>query len=195
VTTVTSTKPAVMSAALLPVRYRNREGDYMSDSTPRRTMALAGDYYFVVTVARTGPGLGTPGRFQLSLEISVAVDGRPSGAPNYQQAEPTQTPTESPTSTDSVNPPPDSSSEGGQAVPTPGVMPAGDGSSGWILPAAAGGGGLVVLILAVLVGLVLRSSRIRRDATPTPLQGPPLHGPPPYGPPPGPPPPGGPPQP
>jgi Ca-activated chloride channel family protein len=200
-TTVTSTKPAVMSTALLPVRYRNREGDYMSDSTPRRSMSLAGYYYFVLTVAKSGPGLGTFGRFQMPVQISVALDGRPNGAPHYKQAEvePTSA-SESPTPTDSLNPTV-SPSEGGEAGPTPAAgVPAGDGSSGWILPAAAGGGGVIVLFGAVLVGLLLRrSSRMRRGVAHTPAglppQGPPPQGRPPYGPPPqGPPPPGGPPR-
>jgi hypothetical protein len=186
---------------LLPVRYRNREGDYMSDSTPRRSMSLAGYYYFVLTVAKSGPGLGTFGRFQMPVQISVALDGRPNGAPHYKQAEvePTSA-SESPTPTDSLNPTV-SPSEGGEAGPTPAAgVPAGDGSSGWILPAAAGGGGVIVLFGAVLVGLLLRrSSRMRRGVAHTPAglppQGPPPQGRPPYGPPPqGPPPPGGPPR-
>jgi Ca-activated chloride channel family protein len=186
-TTVTSTKPAVMSSALLPVRYRNREGDYMSDNTPRRAMSLAGDYYFVVTMARSGPGLGTLGRFQLPVQISVALDGTPSGEPHYKQAEvePTPSASASPTPTDSLSPT-DSPSEGGEAGPTPAPgVPAGDGSSGWILPAAAGGGGLIVLFGAVLVGLLLRrSSRRRRSVAHMPAGPPPQGPPPPGGPPP-----------
>ncbi|HZC26274.1 MAG TPA: VWA domain-containing protein [Actinopolymorphaceae bacterium] len=138
-TSVVATQTTTLSSALLPVRYRNREltedNSSLSDGAPRRSAALAGYYYFVLTMEDSESG-----KFQLPMQISVAVDGAPSGQPHYK-APPAHQATAKRGGSGSAGTPSDT-----------GAAPASDAKGGSLVPIALGGAGVA---LVVAIGVVL----------------------------------------
>ena len=148
---VVATQPTTLTSSLLPVRYRNREGA-LSDGSARRRMALAGYYYFTITMDTAD------GKFELPMDVSVAVSGEPSGQPNYEEL-----PSPGPSAGKDAQ-----SGEG--AGPAP-AEPAGDAVAAEerkrieipLMPVAlAGGVGLLVIAGIILIAVHLGRRNRRR---------------------------------
>jgi Ca-activated chloride channel homolog len=160
-TTVVASRTTTMSTALLPVRYRNREVELdLADVSSGVPVALSGDYYFVLTMATSGDGLGSvkEGAAQLPLQISVALDGEPTGEPHYRVPEEStpNNPTESGKDDDA------GAGEGDEDTIQPVAKPGDAQGRDW-LPVAVGGGlGLLTLVVIVLVALVVSLHRRNR---------------------------------
>jgi Ca-activated chloride channel homolog len=156
---VLATQTTTLTSALMPVRYRNREGA-LSDGSARRTMALAGDYYFVITMK------AAEAKFELPMDISVEVSGEPTGQPVYEEL-PSPEPTALPDGGENADPDGPAASnganadEGGTAAPEATGIP--------IMPVAlAGGAGLLVLGGILLIAVPLGRRNRRRTAPPPP---------------------------
>jgi Ca-activated chloride channel homolog len=151
-TTVTATSTTTMTSALLPVRYRNREGE-LYDSSAHRMMSLAGYYYFVITMD------STDAEFQLPMDISVAVDGEPAGAPRYEPA----TTVDGPGAVGERGGEGDGRAAAGAADPSNDDQPGpGFEASSLLTPVAVAGGiGVPLAGVVVLALLLLRRKRTR----------------------------------
>jgi len=160
--TIVPSRASTLTSSLLEVRYRNREsGLGWGDSNPS-AFALPGYYYFVVTMANDGPGLGSvePGSAELPMQISVALDGEPAGAPHYQAPPAAEPGTDQPVDSDEddVSAPADGddSTASGQAGEST------DGSA--LVPVAVGSGlGLVALAGLLVVMTLPRRRRSGND--------------------------------
>jgi Ca-activated chloride channel homolog len=161
---VLATQTTTLTSALMPVRYRNREGD-LSDSSARRMVALAGYYYFVITMDTA------EAKFELPMDISVEVSGEPTGRPEYEDVPRTEPePTAGPEDGDDGSGAKDGSGttdgsgDGGQAAPS-------EVSGIPIMPVAlAGGAGLLVIAGIVLIAVPLGRRNRRRGVPPPPPQ-------------------------
>jgi Ca-activated chloride channel homolog len=110
-------RPQEVTVRLPPVRYRNRDVDHQMAG-----ISTAGYYYFSISMEQT-----TGSRFQVPMQISVGVDGEPTGEPEYVEADVVETPESSPT-------PPESESDSESSA---GPSDSGDGTD-VMVPVAAG---------------------------------------------------------
>jgi Ca-activated chloride channel homolog len=155
------TGAARVTAASPQVRVRNREvpppASWLQPNVT--TAAVSGDYFVGLQLDPLQASLSGQ---VMAVRLSLAVDGRPSGQPEYTVPSPTPTPTPSTTATESVAP-----TTGATAPADP---PADDGSG--VSPALLlGGAGLLALGLVAGALAVTRRRRVRARASTTDNEG------------------------
>ncbi|WP_375426524.1 VWA domain-containing protein [uncultured Friedmanniella sp.] len=145
---------ATVTAASPQVRVRNREtplagnGNAASVSPDSSTASVAGDYFVGIKLDPIQKTLtGSP----MSVRVSVAVDGKPAGQPQYAS---TASPSPTPDASVSPSPSPAPVTPAPSSSATTGAPPSGSSGRGFAVGLLSGLG--VVVVLAAGVGLLLR---------------------------------------